>query len=291
VAQLVEPALALCPPPVTLRPMTPETELAHLRQEVATLRQHLNDVSKQMNDLLRFITIETEEGSDEPRNMNLRCAEVAIHNPYARHQTQMYVCGGVDGPLISLWDSRQKGRVILSVENDVPAITLCTAQHREAVRLEVDPKNGRGLVTVFDKGKPRALMKAGEDGTGSISVVHDDGHARVTMHGTENSGCLMTINPDMKTTVKISSEGRTGGGLVVVNGPTGQPAAFLTHDLAGGVVVVNGPDGQPLRACRMRASTGGSARTKRRFVAFRPQTRFLALVFAETWGFSSMHRL
>jgi hypothetical protein len=48
------------PPTVTLHSTTPDAELAHLRQEVATLR-------KQMNALLRFITIETEEDSDEPR--------------------------------------------------------------------------------------------------------------------------------------------------------------------------------------------------------------------------------
>jgi hypothetical protein len=75
--------------------------------------------------------------------------------------------------------------------------------------------------------------------------VHDDGHSRITLHGTEDSGCLMAVNPDMKPTVTISSAGRTGGGLIVVNGPTGKPSVYLTHDLTGGVVVVNGPDGQP----------------------------------------------
>jgi hypothetical protein len=39
--------------------MTPEAELAHLRQEVAVLRQ-------QMKDLLHFISNETDKGAEVP---------------------------------------------------------------------------------------------------------------------------------------------------------------------------------------------------------------------------------
>src|SRR3954471_20187329 len=99
--------------------MTPETELAHLRQEVATLR-------RQLTDLLRFITIERDEETKEPFNMNLRCGVVMFQNPHEPQQSQMLMGGSAEGPFISLWDSKEKARVVLSVEKDVPTVTLYT---------------------------------------------------------------------------------------------------------------------------------------------------------------------
>jgi hypothetical protein len=85
--------------------MTPETELAHLRQEVATLR-------KQMNDLLRFITIEHDDETEEPRNMNLSCGAIMLREPWAPHRMQGFLgCSG-ERPCVTLYDSREKGRVI-----------------------------------------------------------------------------------------------------------------------------------------------------------------------------------
>ena len=218
--------------------MTPDAEFSHLRQEVATLR-------KQMNALLRFITIETEEDSEEPRNMNLRCGVAMFQNPHEPHATQMFMGGSADGPFLSLWDSQGKGRVILSVEKDVPTVTLHTAEMKEAVLLRANPEDSCGLVAVFDSGKPRALIKAGKGDSGSVSVVHDDGRTRITMHGKEDSGCLLAVNADLQAVVKISSDGPAGGGLVVVSSPTGKPVAFMSYGPKGGAVVVNGPDGQP----------------------------------------------
>jgi hypothetical protein len=177
--------------------------------------------------------------------MNLCCGAVMLKSPWAPRRTQMMLTCSGEGPCVTLYDSEEKGRVVLSVDKDQPTVTICTAEGKDAVLLMGDPKAGLGLVAAMDNGKPRAFLKAAAGGAGFVSVVHDDGNSRVTMHGTEDSGGLMTINPDMKTTVSISSQGRMGGGLVVVNGPTGKPAAFLTHDVRGGVVMVNGPDGQP----------------------------------------------
>ncbi len=232
------PALAFLVQPTTLHPMTPESELAHLRQEVASLR-------KQMNALLRFITIERDEETQEPFNMNLRCGVVVFQNPHEPRTSQMYMGGSAEGPCLSLYDSKEKVRVCLSVEKDVPAVTLYAAEMKPAVLLEVDPATGRGLVAALDNGKPRALIKAGDGDSGSISVVHDDGHSRITMHGKEDSACLLVVNADMKPVAKIASDGPCGSGVVVVHDPMGKPAAFLTHGPAGGAVVVNGNDGQP----------------------------------------------
>ncbi len=218
--------------------MTPETELAHLRQEVATLRQ-------QMKDLLHFISIEKEKGAELPSNLILRCGIIMVQNPHDPQTTQMLIGGGEKGPFLSLWDSHQKGRVILSVEKDEPRVTLYTGEVKPAVVLFANPDDGCGLLAAFDNGRPRAFIKAGEGDSGCVSICHDDGHARITMRGTEDAGCLMAVNPDMKAVVTISSDGPNGGGSVVVHGPNGKPSAMMTYGPEGGAVIVNGPDGQP----------------------------------------------
>ena len=59
---------------------------------------------------------------------------------------------------------------------------------------------------VCEAGQPRAVMKAADVGA-AISVVHDDGHARITMVGTPNNGELFAVTPDMKIGVKIAADG------------------------------------------------------------------------------------
>ncbi len=231
---LAKPARSRYPPA-----MNPDPELASLRQEVAALRQEINA-------LRRFITIETDEDTGEPRNMNLRCGAILFQQPEAPHKSQMLIAASEAGPVISLWDSQEKGRLILSVERDDPQVILHTAEGKEAVLLRADPADGRGYVAVLDNGLPRAVMKAAPDNAGVVSVVHDDGHARVLLHGTEDTGTFMTTNPDLKTTVKISSETALGGGLIVVNGPNGKPSVILSHHhRSGGLILTNGADGQP----------------------------------------------
>jgi hypothetical protein len=177
------------------------------------------------------------------RAYDLRCGVAVFQNRQEPHSTQIIMGGSADGPFLSLWDSKEKGRVILSVQHDVPTVTLCTAEVKEAVLLRADPRDGRGLVAAFDNGKPRALISDGD--SGSVSIVHDDGHSRITMHGTEDSGSLLAVNADMKPVVNVSSAGPFGGGLVVVNSHTGKPAAFMSYGPKGGAVIVNGPHGQP----------------------------------------------
>ncbi len=219
--------------------MDPHPEIANLRQEVAKLRQ-------QMDALLHFITIEMEGKTRQPRSMLLRCSVITMEKAEAPHDAQMHISASENGPAIGLWDSRQKGRLILSVEKDEPRLTLHTAELKDAVLLHADQAEGRGLVAVLDNGNPRALMKAGPDNSGAISVVHDDGQSRVTLYGTEDSGTVLLANPDMKATVKISAETELGGGQIVVNGPNGKPAVIVCHHHGiGGVVLTNGTDGQP----------------------------------------------
>ena len=231
---LAKPARSRYPPI-----MDPDPELASLRQEVPKLRQ-------EMNALRRFITIETHPDTGEPRNMNLRCTVLAFEQPEVANGIQMLLSANEAGPVIALWDRQQKSRVVLSVEGDDPQVTLHTAEGKDAILLRADPADGRGLIAVFDNGNPRAIMKAAPDNAGVVSVLHGDGHARVILHATEGTGTLMTTNPDMKTTVKISSETAMGGGMIVVNDPNGKASVLLSHHHGlGGAVLTNGVDGQP----------------------------------------------
>jgi hypothetical protein len=113
------PALAIFAPPASLHSISPETELAHLRQELATLR-------KQMDGLLRFITIETDEETKEPCGVNLRCGVVMFQSPHAPLTSQMFMDGSANGPFLSFCESTARG-AILSMEEDVPTVTLYTA--------------------------------------------------------------------------------------------------------------------------------------------------------------------
>ena len=218
--------------------MNPTDEIAALRTELAELR-------KEMNALRRFITIEFDEGTGEPTNINIHCAHMIFSHPAVPGRSQMFIGAGPEGPCVSLWDSRQRSRVLLSVENDVPLITLRTPELKDVVLLRADPADGRGLVAVLDNGNPRALMKAGTDNAGVVSVVHDDGMTRVTMHGTEDVGSLMVASLDMQAAVKLTSQSLHGGGTLTVNGPNGRPSVILSHNgPLGGAVLINDPEGK-----------------------------------------------
>ncbi len=71
---------------------------------------------QQMDALLRFLTIETEPKTREPLSLLLRCRVITLKNPEAPHETQMLIAAGEDGPAISLWDRRQKGRLNFAAE-------------------------------------------------------------------------------------------------------------------------------------------------------------------------------
>ena len=224
--------------------MNATDDIAALRTELAELRKETAALRREMNALRRFITIEFDRDTGEPFNINIRCACIMFAHPAVPGRSQMFIGAGPEGPGIGLWDSSEKCRVFLGVENDVPLISLYTAERKDAVLLRADPADGRGLVAVLDNGNPRALMKAGTDNAGVVSVVHDDGHTRVTMHGSEDVGSLMVSTLDMQVAVKLTSQSLHGGGTLTVNGPNGKPSVILGYNgPLGGAVLINGPDG------------------------------------------------
>ena len=234
-----------CPSRKLHTAMNPNDETTALRAELAELRKETTALRREMNALRRFITIEFDEDTGEPFNINIRCACILFAHPAVPGRSQMFIGAGPQGPGIGLWDSTEKCRVFLGVENDDPLISLYTAERKDAVLLRADPADGRGIVAVLDNGNPRALMKAGTDNAGVVSVVHDDGMTRVTMHGTEDVGSLMVASLDMQAAVKLTSQSLHGGGTLTVNGPNGKPSVILGYNgCLGGAVLVNDPDGK-----------------------------------------------
>ncbi len=55
---------------------------------------------------------------------------------------------------------------------------------------------------------------------------------------------VSVINPDMKTAVKISSQGVHGGGLLTVHHPNGKAALILSNLPETGCIVLNDQDGK-----------------------------------------------
>ena len=227
--------------------MNPTDEIAALRNELSLLRKETAALRKEMNTLHRYIHVQLDEDTDEVTGITISCLAVSFIHPAVPGRMQMLFMATTDGPSVGLWDSREKCRIFLGVEGDQPLITIRTAELKDAVLLRTDPAGRLGLIAVLDNGNPRALMKAGTDNAGVVSVVHDDGQTRVTMHGSEDVGSLIVCTLDMQAAVKLTSQSLHGGGTLTVNGPNGQASVILSHNgPLGGAVLVNGPDGTPI---------------------------------------------
>ena len=219
--------------------MNPTDEIAQLRKELDALRKRVDEIS-------RFITIETDQETRQPIGMNLRCGVVTFAHPDVPNFTQAYIGASADGPYILMNDRFEKPRIYLGMEKDQPSITLRNAAMQDGVVLSVEAIGGRGMAAVFDNGKPRALMKAAPDGSGCVSVLHDDGQSRIALRADATEGVLFAISSDLRTAVKIRSDYPLGGGLITVHGPGGEPSVILSHTNLGGAVLLNGPDGKPI---------------------------------------------
>jgi len=229
-------------------PMSTAQETAALRAELAQLRKDTDRLRKEVTELRQFINVEHDEDTGQPTNICIsRCALIGFSRPDAPRGMQMLICAGPgdSGPCVSLYGSDEKGRIILSVEKDVPQIVINTPEHQNTVLLTADAE-GRGLLAALDNGKPRALLKAGPDGAGVAAVVHDNGQARVCLRATEKDGELFVVNGELKTAIKLSSISQHGGGTLVLHGHGPKPAVILsTVQGLGGCIILNDPEGIP----------------------------------------------
>jgi len=210
------------------------SELDQLKKRVAELEQEIND-------LIQHFGVEKFENGG--KSVNLMCSAITLFNPENPQQLQGCLAGGPDGPELSLWGGERKPRITIRVDQDgIPSIELF--QPDDTVSVVIGQDNlGMPSVAVFDKGQPRAAIKASEK-MGIVSAVHNGGQARATMTSQENSGEIMLLNPDMKVSVKLSTQGQNDEGLITVNHSNGKPAVILSALPEHGCVIVNDRAGQ-----------------------------------------------
>lgn len=243
--------------------MNAESEIAGLKQEVTRLR-------REMDEIKQFIHYNPpgvgDDDKPEAAYITIRCAIFTLAHPAHPNHSLINMMGSRDkGAFLTLMGPDEKTRVLLQVEKDVPEVSLFgkDGQNGATLRLEngepelglygrkgklgvllkVQGEEERGQVGVCEAGKPRAVMQARDTGGGGVSVVHDDGHARVTMTSEVNSGDLMVVTPDMQVGVKISSNGQEGG-FLTVNRSNGKPGVVLSNIATGGAVIVNNARGK-----------------------------------------------
>jgi hypothetical protein len=211
--------------------MESKDEIAKLKKDVARLKE-------QMAELQRLITVEERDDlPNSPKILNLRAAVILLCNPENPNQTQGLICGSAEGPSISLFGEDEKARVILKVDKEGATCEMYGKDLKKAVRLLADDETGRGEVGVCEQDKPRAVIKAAQTG-GAVSVLHDDNHPRVLLHANDSCGEFMAVNQDLRTTVKITSDGLHGG-MLTVHGSHGRPLVALCGSQPYGLVMIN----------------------------------------------------
>jgi len=193
--------------------------------------------------LQQFLVVERRD--DLPGSPNLlyvRCAMLRLCNADKPNEIQGLLTGQADGPCLSLNGSDEKARVLLRVEAAGAECQFFGKDLKPAVNLSVDEAAGRGQMAVMEAGKPRAVLKAAETG-GVVSVMHDDNLPRAFLHANALCGEFIAVNQDVKTSVKITSDGLHGG-LMTVHGSDGKALVALSGAEVGGLVMVNDRQGK-----------------------------------------------
>jgi len=240
--------------------MNTETEIETLKKEVARLR-------REMDEYRQFIRYnppqEGDDGKPQSAYITVRCAIFTLAHPSDSSRSLVNIMGNADGAFVSVMGTDERTRVLMQVDKNVPELSLFGGDNQYKACLRLDKgepsfelygkenkigvqlkvvEEGRGQVGVCEAGQPRAIMKATNVGA-AISVVHDDGHARITMIGTPNNGELFAITPDMKIGVKIAADGMDGG-FITVNRANGKAGVILSNTAVGGTVMVQDQHGK-----------------------------------------------
>jgi hypothetical protein len=210
------------------------TELELLKKEVA-------DLKRQFRELSQFVCINgTMSGK---KKLVIVCSSINLCDPDDDDHTQASLWAGQDGPEFHMYDKQENQRVAIKV-NQVEGGSIQLFEPEEKLAAHIGRDNlGMSSMGVFDKGNPRAAIKASEN-MGVVSAVHNGGQARVTMSSQENSGDIMLLNPDMRVAVKLSTQGQHDEGFITVNHSNGKAAVILSALPDYGCVMLNDRAGQ-----------------------------------------------
>jgi hypothetical protein len=222
-------------------------EVARLTQENAKLAKDFATLQHRFTEISQCIHVEhPDEGVEGRPMLSLRCSIISLVHPDKPNCTAGILGATREGAYLWLYGDggiEGKARVTLDVENNAGRLLLLGKEAKESVQLwNVEP-NGRGHIAVYENGKPRALVKAMDQGGGAVSVVHDDGTPRAGMVSTEEKGGEMfAVTPDMQMGVKITGE-IPGGGSVIVNHTDGKAGVILGCVEDHGAVVIKDSKG------------------------------------------------
>lgn len=213
------------------------TDVKQLKQEVAALQKQVQALTQTVKDITRFFQIQPadpEQGIEE--YVVLRCSHfVMFHRGSKGDKCQLRMMVTDEGPALTLYNTDEQPRITLHAQNGQAQLELFSAASVQAVLIEADQSNGRGLVGVFDSGKPRALIKGG-DGEGVVSVVHDDGRPRICLRSSPERGELNVVSAEGRAAVSIL--GTPGGGSLHINDTSGARQAILAASPGGGQLLL-----------------------------------------------------
>jgi hypothetical protein len=214
---------------MTATPNDP-TELAQLRQELDTLR-------KEFQELRGFLRV-SPAGEEGPAHLDITCTSISLCDP--KGQPRGRLMAAEDAAFLALDGTDEKQRIFLGVENNEPVLEFQTAAHEPTLHLWAGAESGRGEIAVFEKGKPRAVIKAFDNECGSVAVTHENGTPCVGMVSQKTGGQLVLFTPEQKIAVRLFSdtEAAPEGGMITVNRKDGQPSATLLAGKNGGSVML-----------------------------------------------------
>lgn len=223
--------------------------------EITQLRQELDALRKEFQELRRFLRVDPPEEEGKSATLNIICTTLSLCNPQGRLRGRLIA--SQDAAFLSFDGGDLQQRIFLGVENDEPRLEFQTATHEPTLHLWAGAESGRGEIAVFEKGKPRAVMKAFDGECGSVAVTHEDGTPCVGMVSQKTGGQLALFTPEQKIAVRIFSdtEAAPEGGMIIVNRKDGQPVISLSASAAGGAVMIM--DEGDFSAAMMNGQGGG----------------------------------
>ncbi|HEY5043885.1 MAG TPA: hypothetical protein VIK53_18080 [Verrucomicrobiae bacterium] len=223
--------------------------------EITQLRQELDALRKEFQELRRFLRVDPPEEEGKPATLNITCTTLSLCDPQG--QLRGRLIAAKDAAFLSFDGGDAQQRIFFGVENDEPLLEFQTAAHETTLHAYAGAQSGRGEIVVFEKGRPRAVMKAFDGERGSVAVTHDDGTPCAGMISQKTGGQIMLLTPEHKVAIKLVSDIEIApeGGMILVSRKDGQPVVSMNAAASGGAVMIL--DEGDFSAAMMNGEQGG----------------------------------
>ena len=228
--------------------------------EIQQLRQELDALKKEFQDLRRFLRVDPPAAEGQPPTLNLACTTLSLCSPQG--QQRGLLLADDTGACLSLYGNDLAERIFLGVEDDATLLSFQNAAQETTLQLYAAAESGRGEISVFENGTPRAVVKAFDGGFGSVAVTNEDGTPSVGMCSLKTGGQLVLMNPEKKIVVRLASDTEMApeGGMIFVSRKDGQPVVGMNASAGGGAVMVM--DEKDFSVALMNGQHGGGLHIK-----------------------------